>query len=144
VDRNRVGLVLDCLNDGLESPLYQEIRELQGLSYFSGCALNPLLGVNVPMFYALTVNRNRRKLRETYQKFFTGDLSRHITWSRFSDCYSSIMARKKLSDLLPHEGAALTVLQDSPFDGLEGFSYQESLALLDKYFKIETFKEFAY
>ncbi len=143
-EQNRVHLVLDCLNDGLESPLYQEIRELRGLSYCSNGFLYPILGVNVATFCATTSKKERKSLRAVYREFFSGDLSRHMTQDRFDDCYSSIMINKAIYERLPHDGAIVTVLQDSPFEGLEDFNYPEAIATLEKHFQFEEFEEIEY
>lgn len=143
-DRNKVGMILSCLNDGLEAPLAQEIREKRGLSYCSAGYLLPLLGTNVLVFFAATSKKQRKTLRKVYQEFFSGDLERHVSPSRFEDCYQATQNIKKTCDRLPHDGARTTILEDSPFEGLENFGYAEALEVLNRYFKVEYFEEVEY
>ena len=141
---NRIGMVVCCLNDGLESPLLQEIRDKNGLSYFSVGSIFPMFNVGAITFLSCTSNHSAIKLRNVYTQFLSGDLSRHISQERFNDCYSGTMVSKKICDKLPHRGARVRVLESSPYDGLEGFTYEEALHLLDKHFKLDNFAEIAY
>lgn len=141
---NRTGMILKCLNDGIESPLLQEIRDKRGLSYFSMGVIYQLHRFGVPTFMSCTSNRNKKKLRKVYTEFFSGDLSRHISRSRFDDCLAGELISKKICEILPYSGAKVTVMEDSPYDGLEGFTYEEALRLLDKHFKLDNFAEIEY
>jgi predicted Zn-dependent peptidase len=141
---NQVQMVLNCLNDGLESPLYQEIREIRGLSYYSAGHLDPVRGSSVPLFFSATSNAKAKKLRKVYEDFFSGDLSRHITPDRFEDCYSANRVGLRMCELLPHTGAKVTALEDSPYTGLEGFTYEKCLETLQKYLTLDNFEEFSF
>jgi predicted Zn-dependent peptidase len=141
---NKIGLVVSCLNDGLESPLLQEIRDKNGLSYFSIGMLFPMFNFGAVTFLSCTSDRNTNQLQSVYRKFLSGDLSRHISKDRFEDCYQGLMIEKKIGERLPHKGAMNTIVQDSPYEGLDGFTYQDALELLDRYFKIDMFEEIVY
>jgi len=143
-ERNKIKIVLSCINSGLESPLYQEIREKRGLSYFSYGFMEKLYNYNVLVFLSSTSNENSKELTKVYKEFFSGDLSRHITKDRFEDCYSEIIISKKKCERLPHEGVFHTVLSKSPFEGIDEFTYEEALALLNKYFGFDNFVEIEY
>ena len=141
---NRAGLIVNCLNDGIESPLLQEIRDKRGLSYFSMGTIYSAYGFGIPTFMSCTSNRNKKKLRKVYTEFFSGDLSRHITRNRFDDCLAGEMISKRICEILPYSGAKVTVMEKSPYEGLDGFTYEEALRLLDKYFKLDNFAEIEY
>jgi hypothetical protein len=141
---NRVGLVLKCLNDGIESPLLQEIRDKRGLSYFSMSILYTMHGFGVPTFVSCTSNRNKKKLRTVYTEFFSGDLSRHISKDRFDDCLAGELIAKRICEILPYSGAKVTIMDKSPYTELDGFTYDEALHLLNKYFKLDDFVEIEY
>lgn len=143
-EENQVGLVLSCLNDGLESPLAREIRDLRGLSYFSDAGLYPIAGEGILTFFATTSKRNRKELRKVYQEFFSGDLSRHLSEDRFQDCITNLRISKITGERLPHSGATVTVLNDSPYTGMENFGYQEAVNLLEKHFGFDNYVEFEY
>jgi len=143
-ERNRIRIVLSCLNSGLESPLYQEIREKRGLSYFSYGFMEKLYNYNVLVFLSSTSNENAKELNKVYKEFFSGDLSRHISKDRFEDCYSEIIISKKKCERLPHEGVFATILSKSPFEGIDDFTYEEAINLLNKYFGFDNFVEIEY
>jgi Insulinase (Peptidase family M16) len=144
IDVNRVGLVLKCLNDGIESPLLQEIRDKRGLSYFSMGIVYTMCGFGVPTFMSCTSNRNKKKLRKVYTEFFSGDLNRHISKDRFDDCLAGELISKRICEILPYSGAKVTVIEKSPYTDLDGFTYEEALRLLDKHFKLDNFAEIEY
>lgn len=141
---NRIRFVLDCLNDGLESPLLNKIQIENGLSYFSDGRLNFLYDQGVITFFSCTDKENASTLKKIYKEFFSGDLKRHISRNRFDDCIGSKEITLKLCNVLPHNGVKLTVMDNSPFDGLWDFSYTDALMILNQYFKFNSFIEFEY
>jgi predicted Zn-dependent peptidase len=141
---NKLNFIINCLTSGIESPLYQEIREKRGLSYASFGWVNEFFQSGVIAFMAVTSNKNTKKLIKVYEDFFSGDLLRHIPQDRFNDCYDECMINKMMCERLPHDGVKATVLQDSPFEGLDEFNYEEALKLLNKYFKFDCFQEIKY
>jgi predicted Zn-dependent peptidase len=143
-EANKVEFVLGCLNDGLESPLYQVVREKSGLSYFSLGYAEDLRNHAVLTFLASTSKKIRKKLRKVYKDFFSGDLNRHITQERFDDCFSFAMNMKKMKERLPHFWAKGTILEKNPYEGLESLTYLECLGLLSKHFRFEMFEEIEY
>lgn len=143
-DINKLGFVVACLNDGLESPLYQEIREKRGLAYSSAGFKVEINNWSIPVFCATTSNENVRKLRKVYKEFFSNKPSRHISKSRFDAMYNyTVIAQKKL-EALPHNKAMHDVLNKSSFEGIESITYAEAKELADKYLSFETFKPFSY
>ena len=143
-DKNKLDIIINCLTGGLESPLYQEIREKRGLSYASHGWINEFFDTGAIAFLSVTSNKNTNKLIKVYKDFFSGDLGRHISKERFDDCYSQSIIKKIMCERLPHDGARTTVLEDSPFEGLDEFNYEEALSLLDKNFKFDYFQEIKY
>jgi hypothetical protein len=143
-EMNRVGLVLKCINDGIESPLLQEIRDKRGLSYFSMGMIYQLHGYGVLTFVSCTSNRKKKALRKVYTEFFAGNLGRHISRDRFDDCLAGELIAKRICEILPYSGAKVTIMDKSPYTGLDDFTYDEALHLLDKYFKLDDFLEIEY
>lgn len=136
-----INFVTTCLNDGLESPLYQEIRELRGLSYFSLNDLNVVGRMFIPFFMATTTNERAEELKEVYFKFFSGDLSRHISQDRFNDCKEYFLGKKEMSEILAHSGAGPALLKDfDKFEGIERWKYSDVLECLEMHFGIDKFK----
>lgn len=143
-ERNQVGMVIKCLNDGLESPLVNVIQIENGYSYFSDMRLNQVYGEGVISCGSCTDNDERQGLRQVYTDFFSGNLSRHIPPDRFVDCMDGMRAIRRICNILSFSGVKTTVMEDSPFAGLDNFTYQEALQLLEKYFKLESFAEIEY
>jgi predicted Zn-dependent peptidase len=140
-DINRVGLVLSCLNNGIESPLVQEIRDKRGLSYGSFGWIYDIMGSGVMILCAETSKKNKKALREVYREFFSGDLTRHLSRERFNDCWNEQRWARLKGERLPHMGAITTILQNNPYEGLEDFTYEKALRLLTQYFGPKSFKE---
>lgn len=139
---SEVGFLLGCLTKGLESPLYQEIREKRGLSYFS-LAFACLVGSSfVPFFAASTSNDRAEELAGVYQDFFLSDISKHLTKERFDICYAELMIRERRDKILAHEGAARTVLADTnPYDVLRNISYERLIEIGNEVFSGKTLLE---
>lgn len=132
--------IMACLNDGLESPMYQEIREHRGLSYFSLGDFTIVGAMAIPIFFATTTNEKAEELKDVYSKFFSGDLTRHITKDRFRDCKEYFLGRKEISFLLPHSGAGPAALKDyDKFEGIENLTYNMVLDGLIDMFNRDSF-----
>lgn len=138
-DVTKISFAIDCLTDGLESPLYQEIREKRGLSYFSWGIVDKIGDYCVPLFLASTTNERKHELMEVYQEFFGGDVARHISPGRFEDCKQDTIRRKRKGTILPHQGAGPRALKDFDFtQGIEEFTYEECLEIVRKYLSIDS------
>lgn len=135
-----VNFIHVCLNDGLESPLYMEIRELRGLSYFSIDDMNVVGNSFVSMFMATTSVNRENELKDVYNDFFFGDLTRHISKERFEDCKEYFMGRKEISDILAHSHAGPGSLKDfDKFAGIEKLTYNQVLDGLNEFFTRDRF-----
>ena len=140
-----VDFTMTCLNDGLEAPLYQEVRELSGLSYYSANDLNVVGKTFVPFFMATTSNERAEELIDVYTKFFSGDLTRHISFDRFQDCKEYYEGKKEISNILAHSGAGPALLRDyDKFEGIEFWTYSNILECLETNFGIDNFKLTSY
>ena len=126
----RLSFIMDCLTGGLESPLYQEIREKRGLSYFSFGVADCLGDKTMSLFLASTTNDRAQELRDVYADFFSGNVSRHISEDRYNDCRDGLLIQKKISNILPHQGAGPRSMDEySKYDGLDNFSFADCQAL---------------
>jgi predicted Zn-dependent peptidase len=131
-DAVKLRTIIECLTDGLESPLYQEIREKRGLSYFSSGFLS-IFGANtIPVFYASTNNDRVKELQEVYQQFFS-DVSRYVTPQRFEACKTQSLIDKQKAELMPWTSAMDTVLAYvDPYAGLEDLTFDEAIEFSKK------------
>jgi hypothetical protein len=144
ITANKVKFIDDCLNSGLESPLYQEIREKRGLAYGSYSFLQQVYNRYILTYCAVTTNEKASELKSVYGDFFVGDLSRHITQKRFNECHQSIMINKKMLSLLPHDWAYIVILGEDKFEGLDNFTYDEAISMLSDHFRYNIFEGFDY
>lgn len=130
-----------CLSEGLESPLYQEIREKRGLAYAVYCT-HTLMGHDiVPIVLAQTANENSEKLVTSFNEFFSKSMGELISEDRFNDCKEGMLFKKKKAEILPHQGVLQTVIADfNPFDGLEEVSREDVINLGNEVFNVNEFE----
>lgn len=90
------------LSSGLNSPLYQEIREKRGLSYYSIGDIERMGSVVVPMFCAATDKEKAAELIGVYDMVF-GDLEKYLTEERFNLCINFAKITKEKNTVLRYE-----------------------------------------
>jgi predicted Zn-dependent peptidase len=126
-----LNFIINCINGGLEAPLYDEIREKRGLSYYSAGDALHVGELCLPMFFASTDKDNVDNLEKVYAGFFTKHGADVITEDRFNTCKKAVAIKQRIADILPHAGAKMTVLGDiNPFEGIAHYTYQQ---VIDKY-----------
>jgi len=101
-----------CLSSGLESPLYQEIRDKRGLAYGVGCFVLGSCVSGTTYTNLSTTHDKAEEAKEVLKEFFSGDVGRHITEDRLLDCQQSLDVRRKKSDILIHEGITRKTIED--------------------------------
>lgn len=135
VVKNRLSFVISCLNGDLESPLYKIIREERGLSYFS--ALDALPISNQIAVLAFATTDNPKELIQTYEEFFDGDLSRHLSLETFEVVRDLVLVNKRKLEIFP-QSRVKSEFSSDPFAGLEDFTHKEAVAMLG-HFKSDNF-----
>ena len=98
-DDIKMSILLGCLNDGLESPLYQKIREERGLSYFSMLFGNDVGINNAIIFGACTTNERSQELIDVYNDFFS-KVHLYIKEDRFEIIKQKMFLHSKKSEIL--------------------------------------------
>lgn len=136
--------LLACINDGLESPLFTEIREKNGLSYYSTGYINSIKKACIPMFFASTTHDNTAKLEKIYRDFFKRDGKDVILLDRFNACKSKFLIKEKMSKILPHSGVFTTVIaeDENPFVGISSLEYKDCISKYNEFFNNESEKVF--
>ena len=142
---SKMYFLIGCLNDGLESPMYQEIREKRGLSYFSA-AMNRVIGKKfVPFFGASTTNERAQELRDVYTDIFSRDLCSFLDYERFEICLDELRIQERKDILLAHDGASRLLLsEENPYDALRNISYDEIIELGNTHLNINSFEPVSY
>lgn len=90
------------LSDGLNSPLYQELREKRGLVY--GIMPYNMRCVNdtVFMYVAMTTKANAEEVLSIMKNIFT-NLDEYVTHSRFSDVINSYKIQKDIDNIFKYK-----------------------------------------
>lgn len=98
-------LGLSMLGDGLNSPLYKEIRENRGLSYFSWCDSMEHGDFVLPLFGACTEKDRINELTDVYNMIFS-DVTSYLTKERFSICKNRFTVVKEKREVLRYDNPA--------------------------------------
>ena len=97
-------IAVDMLTAGLNSPLYQEIREKRGLSYFQGGAEFAARDEMHVMFFAPTEKARVSELIAVYDDVFS-NLDKHMTEERFQICLNRAQVQVEKQRILLYEHA---------------------------------------
>ena len=99
IDKIKVEILVNCLNSGLESPLYQEIREKRGLSYFSWLFDSMYGDDSIYIFGACTTNEQKQELIDVYSSFFN-NIEKYINENRFNIIKNKLLILSKEQEIL--------------------------------------------
>lgn len=134
-DYKYVTVALSVLNDGLESPLYQEIREKRGLSYYSSASKSTMIDHADVMFSACTTTENVNKLVDVYCDVFS-DIGKFMPEDRFNDIIDKMKISLEKSKLFRYESHNDLTAWDNicMSKSLKGITYEKVLKAARKYF----------
>jgi len=135
IDRvSKIDLIIGCINQGLESPLYQEIREKRGLSYYSYGYCEGYSKSFFPFFFSCTTNDRVDELKNVYVDFFSKDLKDIVSKERFEVCKQNKKIKEKMNRILFHDGINIIELSDyNPYEGISELSYDDAIELSSEY-----------
>ena len=94
-----LGVGLDMLTDGLESPFYKELREKLGLTYFVCTQINCYIDHGVMMIEACTGNDRKDELIEKMQELIATS-EQFLSKERFNTIMSSVKIQRETQDAL--------------------------------------------
>ncbi len=135
-----MSFLISCINGGLEAPLYDEIREKRGLSYYSASETIYVGERCLPMFFASTTEDNIETLEKVYRNFFERSPEDAFNESRFNAVKKAFSVKRRMVDVLPHSGAKTMVLGDiNPFEGIAELTYEQAL---NKYAELMKFENY--
>ncbi len=135
-----VNLIISMLNNGLNSPLYQEVREKRALCYYIGSYVQNI--GNMPLMYItiLTSPEKAEKVNDTINDVLTNK-NIHITTNRLETVRKSILISKK-KNLINRHLKIDDILDDDIkklYDIIENINLKEVLDVYDKYFFLPSF-----
>jgi predicted Zn-dependent peptidase len=137
-----MSFLIGCINGGLEAPLYDEIREKRGLSYYSAGEAVYIGERCLPMFFASTTEDNIGKLKNVYRNFFELSPDEAFSETRFNAVKKAFSVKRRILDVLPHAGAKTLVLGDiNPFEGIAELTYHQALDKYDDLMRFENYVE---
>lgn len=151
-DATAVFIGLEMLGRGLNSPLYQEIRENNGLSYYSLTAVEWHRDTGICIFGANTaldephidengneVKSSCTRLLEIYDMIL-GNVEKYLTKERFDICLDMAKLAKEKRDVLKYQ-ALEEFARDGmidPLSGLDTITYEKVCEVLPKYINKDT------
>ena len=131
------------LNNNLESPLYKEIREKRGLSYYSIADLMTMIDDSICMFYAATTDSHIDELVSVYTNFFR-NTQNYINRDRYEDIISNIKINEEKREVLRYAN-----IQDLERKGLvcmpkniDKVTYENVLEAVEKYLNLNNLEIF--
>lgn len=133
-DYPALALGLSMLGDGLNSPIYQEIREKRGLSYFSWCESMPY-GSNATVLLGSCTEKDRvNDLTDVY-KMMLSDIGSYLTQERFELCMKRAMVIIEKREVLRFDNPEDLINKDGlyKYDGLESLTFEYVSEVIKKY-----------
>lgn len=127
-------IALDILMGGLESPMYNEIREKSGLAYSISGGVLKMLNDVFYCFSAETTPQNKDKIIEKYNMFFD-DISKWITKNRFDDVISSYYINDEKAKLFAYNNVGDIINKGLPIMGnaYKKISFEQVIDAAKKY-----------
>ena len=102
-DHNKVNFICRMLSDGLNSPLYKEVREKSGLAYYVTCFVNQLNHNTSNVIIATeTSPDNTEKVKEKINEILSNK-EKFLTKDRFKLIKENLLVRTKTEDILLHD-----------------------------------------
>ncbi len=95
---NYISFITEMLSGGLQSPLYQEVREKRGLTYGIHCYISRLHDKAIAVIMAETSNDKVDEMIETI-KMVIEDPNKYLTQERFDIVKEGMLIRKKKSEI---------------------------------------------
>lgn len=128
------------LSGGLNSPLYQEIREKRGLSYYSVGDVERCGSVVVPMFFSATEKERAGELIGVYDQVF-GDLDRYMTRERFDICMNFAKINREKNMVLRYEYYEDFIVKELGYaldeNDLDTLTYERVMEIAHKYLSLD-------
>lgn len=98
-----ITFIIYMLTSGLNSPVYKQIREKEGLVYYIQCWLDRVGDKSVIYFASLTTDENVEKFEKSLNKVLN-DYKKHLNKERFDIIKNKLIIGYKKSDINRHTG----------------------------------------
>lgn len=134
-DFNYIKVINEMLCGGLQSPLYQEVREKRGLTYGISSTLNRICDKGMVIIYVQTTNAKVNELIETV-KMVLDNPDTYLTQERFNIVKDGYLIKKKKSEINRYNNVDYWIEPSgwSVYDGLEELTLDKVKEVYSKYF----------
>lgn len=135
-----IKLINEILGGGLESPLYDEIREKRGLVYSIQCYFARINKQGITTISTQTSNKNTTQVIDLIKKIIKNP-SKYITKERFEIIKQSMIIQKKKDKINRYLNIRKWVdpKDFSISDIIDDVTYEKLLDVYNKYYKFENF-----
>lgn len=128
------------LGHGLQSPLYKEIREKNGLVYYISIGMQSINKKGINLISTMTSEENVPKIVDIVGNIFKNkDI--YLTKERFNVIKETMLLSKKMSDIDRYKKVQnyITPKEFSLIDNLDKVKLSQCLDIFDKYFNIDKY-----
>lgn len=134
------------LGKGLNSPLYQEIREINGLAYYITCS-NVKLNNNSSTIsiYTETSSKNVKKVQEKIS-YILNNKEKYLNQKRFDIIKDNFLVKIKKDDILVHDKLTKYIQSEkwNMENIINNITLDKVYNIMDKYFKWDNFYKSIY
>ena len=139
-DFTLIKVINDMLGGGLQSPLYDEIREKKGLVYYMHCYLSRVNQQGITTISTQTSNKNADQVIELVKKIIKNP-TKYLTKDRFDMIKESHIIKKK-KDKINRYASVNKWIEPKDFcigDVIEDMTYKQVRESFDKHYNFDNF-----
>ena len=139
-DFSKINFVNNMLSHGLQSPLYQEIREKKGLVYYVGAGLDRLNNQGSNSIYTMSSAENIDQIVDIVDNIFQNP-DKFLTKERFDLIHKSITIQEKKQDINRYNNVGKWISPEgwSTIDILDTITHEEILEIAKEHFTMDKF-----
>ena len=134
-----LNLGMNIIGAGLNSPLYQEIRDKRGLSYFSWSDCQDYGDFVLPIFGSCTEKDRIDDLVGVYYDIFA-DITKHMSEERFDICKNQLMVILEKRKVLRYDNPEDLINKDGLYklENLDSIKFEDVVNVMTKYVNADT------
>jgi len=135
-----INFINSMLSLGLKSPLYQEIRERQGLSYYVHCYQSRMNKQGIVTLATQTSNKNFNQVVDTFKSVIKNP-KKYLTKDRFDLVKDYYTVRMKKDEILRYKNVNKWINPESwdIYDILDDVNMKKIKEVYDKYYNFDEF-----
>lgn len=142
IDENfyNIAFINLMLGFGLQSPLYKEVREKNGLVYYINVGMHNLNRKGINSISTMTSEENVPKIVEIVGNIFKNK-DKYLTKERFNVIKETMLINKKMSDIDRYKKiqSYISPKEFSVTENLDKIKLKECLDIFDKYYNIDNY-----